>query len=78
MKFFRKIFYDCFTGKRDDIFDLHRFLLTAACIVFFILAIYQVIKTGVFDPEKFGIGFGALVAGGGAAMWFKKGTGKGD
>lgn len=76
MDLLKQIFFDCFTGKTNDIFDIGRILWALSVIVFLGLAIYDVVLTRDFNPEQFGIGLSLVLAGGGAALGFKRSTEK--
>jgi hypothetical protein len=64
-----------FTGKDNQTLDIGRIIWFKAALVFLGLAIYHVVKNHApFDYQAFGIGFGAVMAGGGAALWAKSET----
>lgn len=64
----------CFTGKDNQTPDLGRILLTLSFIVYFALAITDVIFTHDFEYLQFGEGLGVLFAGGGLHLYLKKST----
>jgi hypothetical protein len=47
--------------------EAHLAMTILASLAFIIFTGYVVIKTGVFDAQSFGMGFGLLFAGGGVA-----------
>lgn len=70
----RQHILNLFTGKDNATLDLGRILWAKGCIVFNGLAIYHVIHTHTFDYQAFGLGFGAVLSAGGAALWAKRDT----
>jgi hypothetical protein len=70
-----KLLKDCFTTADGESFDIGRVLWAQGVIVFLGLAIYSVVGQGrPFDMQAFGIGLGAALAAGGAALGFKART----
>ncbi len=70
-----KLLKDCFTAADGDSFDIGRVLWAQGVMVFLGLAIYSVVGQGhSFDMQAFGIGLGATLAAGGAALGFKART----
>ena len=70
-----KLLKDCFTTADGESFDVGRVLWAQGVIVFLGLAIYSVVGQGhPFDMQSFGIGLGATLAAGGAALGFKAKT----
>lgn len=61
----------CLTGIDGETYDIARVACFLGVIVFLGLAI---VNWRHFGAQDFGIGFGALVAGGGAACGMKAGT----
>ena len=67
-----KLLKDCFTAADGESFDVGRVLWAQGVIVFLGLAIYSVVGQGhPFAMQAFGIGLGATLAAGGAALGFK-------
>ncbi len=64
LKFLKTVAMDCITGIDGVSIDPARVYLAAAVIVYLGAESYVVFKTGAFDSQSFGIGFGALVGGG--------------
>lgn len=63
------------TGIDNSTLDIGRILWAMGILVFFGLSIYALVHKGqTFDPIAWGTGFGCALAGGGAALGFKKGT----
>ena len=70
-----KLLKDCFTTADGESFDVGRVLWAQGVMVFLGLAIYSVVGQGhPFDMQAFGIGLGATLAAGGAALGFKAKT----
>ena len=63
-----------FTGKDNKTLDLFKIMWAKGVLVFFGLSIYDVYRGSLFDASIWGIGFGAVLAGGGAAIAFKAKT----
>jgi hypothetical protein len=74
----KKLFFDSFTGKTNDIFDIGRILWALSVLFYLGLSTADVIMTKNFEYQDFGIGLGAVLAGGGAAIGFKKSTEPGN
>lgn len=74
---FKKIFFDCFTGKTNDIFDSVKFLLFFASISLTIVFIVHSIKTGDADFFSFASAQAALLFGAGATLKIKQSTEQG-
>ena len=67
-----KLLKDCFTTADGESFDIGRVLWAQGVMVFMGLAVYSVVGQGhSFDMQAFGIGLGATLAAGGAALGFK-------
>ena len=74
-----KLLKDCFTTADGESFDIGRVLWAQGVVVFLGLAIYSVVSQGhPFDMQAFGIGLGATLAAGGAALGFKAKTEPGE
>lgn len=70
-----KLLKDCFTTADGESFDVGRVLWAQGVVVFLGLAIYSVVgQDHPFDMQGFGIGLGATLAAGGAALGFKAKT----
>lgn len=69
-----KIVKDCLTGRDGETYDPARIYLAMAVNVFLAAVIIGAVKGLPFDPNGFGIGFGALLAGGGLAVALKSNT----
>jgi len=66
---------DAFPGIEGESIDLGRVLWAIGSDVFFGLAVYAVVVKGQsFDAISYGTAFGAILAGGGAALGFKAKT----
>jgi hypothetical protein len=63
-----------FTGADNATIDIGRILWVLGGLTFLCCAIYSIYKGQNWDAVAFGTGFGAVLAGGGAALGFKKGT----
>jgi uncharacterized membrane protein len=70
----KKIVIDCFTGIDGKTIDPARVYLAGAVAVFLGGAIVVIFKTHALDFQAFGIGFGALLAGGGLGIAAKSKT----
>lgn len=69
-----KFISDCFTNANGD-WDIGRVLWAIAVLVFLALACIAVLlNKQTFDPQTFGIGLGAVMAAGGAALGMKHRT----
>lgn len=58
--------------KRSQVYDMVRVSFAAAFVTGLSLQIYSVARGDPFDIEKFGIGFGLMIAGAGGAMALRK------
>jgi hypothetical protein len=74
----KTIVMHCLTGPDGTTFDPARVYLAGAVIVFLAGAVVVVIKTHALDFQSFGIGFGALLAGGGLGIAAKSKTEPGE
>lgn len=68
------IIKDCITGIDGVTVDPARVYLASAVIIFLAGACYVIYKSHAFDYQAFGIGFGALLAGGGFGISKKANT----
>ena len=71
---FKTIVMHCLTGPDGITFDPARVYLAGAVITFLAGAVTVVVKTHALDFQGFGIGFGALLAGGGLGIAAKSKT----
>lgn len=70
-----KVIKDLFTSLDGESFDIGRVLWAFGVITFLCLSAYTVIWQGkAFAMQDFGIGIGATLAAGGAALGFKAKT----
>jgi hypothetical protein len=70
----KDVFIHSFTGKDNKTFDIARILWALGCLCFLGCTFYALYKGQTWDAVAFGTGFGALLAGGGAAIGMKKGS----
>ena len=69
----RKFLRDILTADaRSSVYDLVRVGTLVALVVGFSLQVYVVVKGAPFDMDKFGIGTGLILAGGGGAMAMRR------
>ena len=66
--------YQAFTGKDNQTIDVGRILWALGVLVFLYLSVYDIIRGSKFDAQMWGIGFGAVLAAGGAAIALKAKT----
>ena len=69
-----KLVNDCLTGCDGVTYDPARIYLAMAVLVFLGATIVDALHAIKFDPQGFGIGFGALLAGGGLGVSLKSKT----
>lgn len=62
------------TGKDNSTPDIGRILWIIGVLAFIGLSIAALIKGQSWEPEAYGIGLGAVLAGGGAGIGLKKAT----
>lgn len=74
IKLIKQIIHDCLTGRDGITYDPARIYLAMAVNVFLAATIMDAVHNIKFDPQAFGIGFGALLAGGGLGVSLKAGT----
>lgn len=74
IKLIQQVVKDCLTGKDGITYDPARIYLAMAVNVFLAATIMDAMHSIKFDPQAFGIGFGALLAGGGLGVSLKAGT----
>jgi len=74
MSKFKNILLQTFTGKDNKTLDLGRILWAKGVLIFFGLSIYDVYRGSPFDASVWGIGLGAVLAAGGAALALKSST----
>lgn len=65
---------DVLTGIDNQTHDIGRHALFIGIVTFVFCTVWTVVKGGPFDYQAFGIGFGALCAGGGAGIALKSKT----
>lgn len=63
-----KFFVDILKDLDGENFDIAKVLWAIGVLVYLILSIVSVIMGQAWNPTQYGIGFGAVLAGGGAAM----------
>ena len=68
------IIKDCLTGIDGVTYDPSRVYLAGAVVVFFAGAVASIWHSKSLDFQAFGIGFGALLAGGGLGISLKAKT----
>lgn len=71
---FKTMLLQTFTGADNKTIDLGRLLWAKGVFVFFGLTIYDVYRGATFDASTWGVGFGAVLAAGGAALALKAKT----
>lgn len=69
-----KLIKDILTGVDNQTYDVGRLLWVLGVLVYLGLSITALVKGQPWEPQSFGIGLGAVLAGGGAALGFKKAT----
>jgi len=69
-----RIIKDCLTGPNGKDYDPARVYLAMAVNVFLAATLIAVFRSNPFDAQAFGIGFGALLAGGGLGISLKSHT----
>lgn len=69
-----KFIKDCFTTHDGQSWDIGRVLWAVSVLTFLGCAIYALYKGQAWDAVGFGTGAGLVLAAGGAALGFKKGT----
>lgn len=70
----KTFFLHLFTGKDNATADVGRLLWAFGVVGFVAFAGWYVFHGGEFDAQNYGIGLGAALGGGGAAIGFKAGT----
>lgn len=71
MKAIIKFLKDLFTGKDNETWDLGRIIWFKGTLVYFAMTIYSLYQGLAIDPMNWATGFGAILAGGGAALALK-------
>ena len=64
----------CLTGADNSTYDIGRVLWALAFIIGMALNVYSIVAGKPFDLQNFGIGVGALLLAGGAAIKVKEST----
>lgn len=70
----KSLIWQTFTGKDNKTLDMGRILWCQGVFVFFGLSIAALVDGQPFDPSAWGMGLGAVLAGGGAAIALKSHT----
>lgn len=71
----KKLWRDCLTGIDGKTYDPARVGLLIGLATFLFLAVWALVaQKQPWGPQEFGIGFGAVLAGGGAAVGLKAKT----
>ena len=70
----KNLIFQTFTGKDNKTLDLGRILWAKGVLIFFGLSIYDITRGATFDASTWGIGLGAVLAAGGAALAMKAGA----
>jgi hypothetical protein len=70
----KELIFQTFTGRDNKTLDLGRILRAKGVLIFFGLSIYDIYRGSAFDASTWGIGLGAVLAAGGAALAMKAGT----
>jgi len=73
-----KFLLDLVTEPDNDVICPIRILAIMGFIQFFALASWNYHQHGVFDPQTYALGFGAMITGAGIALGVKKNTSKDD
>lgn len=74
-----KVIDNSITGIDGETYDPARICLSLGINVFMLLEFYNVVMLGnTFNAQDFGIGFGAILAAGGAAIGIKANTEPGE
>jgi hypothetical protein len=68
----KKFLKDLFTGKDNKTWDLGRIMWFQGVLVYFTMTLYSLYQGIAIDPMNWATGFGALMAGSGAAMLLKQ------
>jgi hypothetical protein len=64
----------CFTGKDNATFDIARVLWALGAVTFVFYVGWTVYRSGAFDAQAYGTGFGLIMGGGGGSVWAKAKT----
>ena len=64
----------CFTGADNTTYDIGRVLWALAFLIGMGLNVYSIVAGKSFDLQNFGVGVGALLLAGGAAIKIKEST----
>lgn len=72
MNHISKFLRDLFTGKDNKTWDLGRIMWFLGTLVYFAMTLYSLYQGIAIDPMNWATGFGAILAGGGAALALKQ------
>lgn len=64
----------CLTGRDNESYDIARVLLCAGAMTYIAISIYVAIRSGQFEPDKYGSGLGWILGGGGIGIGAKAHT----
>ena len=70
----KKLLNDILTGLDGETYDIGKVLWVLGVLVYLFLSIAALFKGQLWSPGQYGLGLGAVLAGGGAAMKLKIGT----
>lgn len=68
----KKLLNDILKEKEGNTYDIAKCLWVLGVVAYLFLSIVSVFKNQPWEPAQYGIGFGAVLAGGGASMSLKK------
>jgi len=67
----KKFVKHCLTGKDNETFDIARVLWALGALSFLAFVGWTVYRSGAFDAQNFGTGFGLIMGSGGGSVWAK-------
>ena len=70
----KQFFTNLFTEPDNQTWCIVKVLVGCGAMTFMGLSVVHVLHNHAFDPQAFGVGFGALLAGGGGSLYLKKDT----